>query len=103
MSLQDLSIARLGSVVNALASPRIEVSSNVPTAVWAGSLMCYLSFGAAVVLALVTAHKAPPKSKELPKQSAAKVLRRNLASGQSLSTPNITLPAITASPGNHFD
>ncbi|TPX50008.1 hypothetical protein SeLEV6574_g01162 [Synchytrium endobioticum] len=91
----NLCIARFGSVVNALASPRIEVISNVPTAVWAGTVMCYLSFVAALFLVFVMAHKTPQTPKEAPRrQFPTEVAQRRLSRGDSLSIPSVATPLI---------
>ncbi|KAJ3328786.1 hypothetical protein HDU76_009283 [Blyttiomyces sp. JEL0837] len=57
----NLCISRFGSVVNAICSPRIERRWGSPVAVWAGTLACYLSFGCAVILAMVISGSPKPK------------------------------------------
>ncbi|RKP03757.1 hypothetical protein CXG81DRAFT_16726 [Caulochytrium protostelioides] len=49
----NLCISRFGSVVNDWLSPRIETALGVPSAVWAGAAMCYISWIAALLLVLV--------------------------------------------------
>ncbi|KAI8817465.1 major facilitator superfamily domain-containing protein [Fimicolochytrium jonesii] len=47
----ELSIARLGSVLNDLITPHLGARLSVPIAVWAGFLSCVLSFVCAILLA----------------------------------------------------
>ncbi|KAJ3224528.1 hypothetical protein HK099_008327 [Clydaea vesicula] len=60
----NLCVARLGSVMNSVMSPRIESSYSVPVAIWTGSLMCYLSFFSAFILSCLIAIKKLPEDKE---------------------------------------
>ncbi|KAJ3089839.1 hypothetical protein HK102_005377, partial [Quaeritorhiza haematococci] len=56
----NLCIARFGSVINAILSPRIEHALNVPAAVWMGGVTCYLSFVSAMILCIIMATHSPP-------------------------------------------
>ncbi|KAI9356236.1 major facilitator superfamily domain-containing protein [Zopfochytrium polystomum] len=58
----NICISRLGSVANAILSPRIAKSVGTPAAVWAGTLACYISFLCAVVLCLFIEPHARDKS-----------------------------------------
>ncbi|KAJ3183989.1 hypothetical protein HDU85_001840 [Gaertneriomyces sp. JEL0708] len=55
----NLCIARLGSVVNANLSPRIEKLWTCSGAVWVGGITCYISFGCAILLAVLLAAHSP--------------------------------------------
>ncbi|TPX30584.1 hypothetical protein SmJEL517_g05879 [Synchytrium microbalum] len=114
----NLCIARFGSVANSLASPRIEVLTNVPTAVWAGTLMCYLSFGASMALVSVIAHKSPPSDTNNTNQSTSpstsEVSRRRqsmsslppqhrLSRGTSLADPTVTTPLLARQPSIYVE
>lgn len=46
----NLCIARLGSVANSILTPRIVKAFNVNTAVWCGTLSCFISFGSGIIL-----------------------------------------------------
>ncbi|RLN96444.1 hypothetical protein BBJ28_00015897 [Nothophytophthora sp. Chile5] len=53
----NLSVARLGSVINNELSPRIAEAANVSTALWAGVLMCAFS-GVSVLLVIAVDNRA---------------------------------------------
>ena len=46
----NLCISRFGSVMNTVLSPRIARRFSVPAAVWCGTLSCYCSFVAVILL-----------------------------------------------------
>lgn len=69
MWILDLCIARFGSVVNANMSPRIEKIWTSSGAVWVGGLTCYVSFGCALILALLMSSYSPASARS-PKGDA---------------------------------
>ncbi|KAJ3276236.1 hypothetical protein HDV01_005684 [Terramyces sp. JEL0728] len=55
----NLCIGRLGSMLNSVSSPRISSALGILSAIWIGSFFVYVSFVAAVVLAILITLKDP--------------------------------------------
>ncbi|KAF9429552.1 hypothetical protein BGZ94_010322 [Podila epigama] len=67
----NLCIARFGSVVNTIVTPWAEQKWGVPTAVWIGTLSCFISFLSAVcLLILLTFKPGPSKEKDASKKES---------------------------------
>ncbi|KAJ3110386.1 hypothetical protein HDU96_006652 [Phlyctochytrium bullatum] len=52
----NLSVARLGSVMNDFVSPHLAVNKSVPLAIWFGSITCFISFFAGIILNALDAY-----------------------------------------------
>ncbi|ORY37783.1 MFS general substrate transporter [Rhizoclosmatium globosum] len=52
-----VSIARFGSALNSICSPRIERALGVQTAIWTATILCLLSFICSIVLVWITAKR----------------------------------------------
>ncbi|KAJ3324432.1 hypothetical protein HDV06_006843 [Boothiomyces sp. JEL0866] len=55
----NLCIGRLGSMLNSISSPRISSALGLLSAIWIGSFFVYISFVAAIILAIIISLKKP--------------------------------------------
>lgn len=69
----DLCVARFGSVVNSILTPRIAKSFGVPQAVWAGTFACYVSFISAIILVMMMSSHVKKSDSFTPKKQSESV------------------------------
>ncbi|KAI8903763.1 major facilitator superfamily domain-containing protein [Gorgonomyces haynaldii] len=65
----NLCIARLGSVVNSILSPRLALMFNTPLAVWFATLSCFLSFLCGIILVNIISHHEQKRDLETQEQT----------------------------------
>ncbi|KAJ3106964.1 hypothetical protein HDU97_005245 [Phlyctochytrium planicorne] len=81
----NLSVARLGSVMNDFVSPHLAVSENVPVAIWFGSVTCFISFFSGLVLNALDSYGS--KRKKFKARATALKKLKSSGTGDDLRNP----------------
>ncbi|KAI8833738.1 major facilitator superfamily domain-containing protein [Chytridium lagenaria] len=92
----NLSVARLGSVMNDFISPHLAVSEGVPVAIWFGTLTCIISFVAGVVLNAIDAYgsrKLSKRKRAIPMKMVSRTRLRSPSASKAEGEGSAKKPA----------